>query len=94
MYRNHAHAAVCTARIHATVTDTVGVQRVLTMLIGRDHALTRFEAEEAGAGRWRLLIDATVTTPEQVELVQARLERLINVLTVDVRWSGSLTATA
>jgi acetolactate synthase regulatory subunit len=94
MYRNHRHATVCTARIHATVTDMVGVHRVVTMLVGRDQAFTRFEAEEAGGGRWRLRIDATVTAPEQVELLQARLHRLVSVLTVEVRDSGLLPATA
>ncbi len=50
----------------------------------------RFEAEEAGAGRWRLRIDASVTEPEQVDLLEARLQRGASVLAVDVRWSGSL----
>ena len=41
-------------RLHVTVEDLVCVQRVLTLLTGRAYQLARFEAEEAGAGRWRL----------------------------------------
>ena len=36
MYQNTPHAAVSTVRVHATVTDTTGVQRVLTLLTGRE----------------------------------------------------------
>ena len=52
MYQNTRHAAVSSVRVHATVMDMTGVQRVLTLLTGRNYSLTRFEAEEAGGGRW------------------------------------------
>ena len=55
MYQNTRHAAVSSVRVHTTVTDMGGVQRVLTLLTGRAYSLTRFEAEEAGGGRWRPL---------------------------------------
>lgn len=92
MNPDYGHAPVCAAHVFATVTDLLAVQRVLSMLTGRNYALTRFEAEEAGAGRWRLRIDATVTSSEQVELLQARLHRVASVIAVDVRWAGSLGA--
>jgi hypothetical protein len=93
MYQNRPHAAVYTARIHAIVTDMIGIQRVLTVLTGRNYVLSRFEAEEAGSGRWRLRIDSIVSEPEQVELLKARLQRLTSTLTVSAEWSGSLAAT-
>jgi hypothetical protein len=89
MYQNTRHAAVGTARIHATVTDVLGIQRVLMLLTGRNYELTRFEAEEAGGGRWRLRIDSVATRPEQVELLTARLQRVANTLVVHAEWSGS-----
>jgi hypothetical protein len=88
MYQNIRHAAVSTARIHATVTDMSGVQRVLTLLTGRNYTLTRFEAEEAGGGRWRLRIESVADQPEQVELLKARLQRVASTLVVDAQWSG------
>ena len=88
MYQNTRHAAVSSVRIHATVTDMSGVQRVLTLLTGRNYALTRFEAEEAGGGRWRLRIESTAVEPEDVELLEARLHRVPSTLVVDVQWSG------
>ncbi len=94
MYQNTRHAAVGSARIHATVTDMSGVQRVLTLLTGRNYALTRFEAEEAGAGQWRLRIEALAAQPEQVELLQARLQRVASTLVVHVEWSGFAPADA
>ena len=88
MYQNTRHAPVNSARIHATVTDMSGVQRVLTLLTGRNYELTRFEAEEAGGGQWRLRMDAVAAQPEQVELLKARLQRVASTLVVDVEWSG------
>lgn len=88
MFQNAPHAAVSSVRVHATVTDMTGVQRVLTLLTGRNYALTRFEAEEAGGGRWRLRIEAMADQPEQADLLQARLQRVPSTLVVDVQWSG------
>lgn len=94
MYQNTRHAAVGSARIHATVTDMPGVQRVLTLLNGRNYSLTRFEAEEAGAGRWRLRIEALAAQPEDVELLTARLQRAASTLVVHAEWSGFSPAVA
>ena len=88
MYQNTRHAAVSSVRVHATVTDMAGVQRVLTLLTGRNYSLTRFEAEEAGGGRWRLRIESIADQPEHVELLEARLQRVPSTLVVDVQWSG------
>ena len=88
MYQNTRHAAVSSVRVHATVMDMTGVQRVLTLLTGRNYALTRFEAEEAGGGRWRLRIESIAAEPEDVELLEARLHRVPSTLVVDVQWSG------
>jgi hypothetical protein len=66
----------------------VGVQRVLTLLTGRNYSLTRFEAEEAGGGRWRLRIESNAE-PEHVELLEARLQRVPSTLGVDVQWIGA-----
>lgn len=88
MYQNTRHAAVSSVRVHATVTDMTGVQRVLTLLTGRNYSLTRFEAEEAGGGRWRLRIESMVEQSQHAELLQARLERVPSTLVVDVQWSG------
>ncbi len=88
MYQNTRHAAVSSVRVHATVMDMTGVQRVLTLLTGRNYSLTRFEAEEAGGGRWRLRIESIAAEPEDVELLEARLHRVPSTLVVDVQWSG------
>lgn len=88
MYQNTRHAAVSSVRVHVTVMDMTGVQRVLTLLTGRNHPLTRFEAEEAGGGRWRLRIESIAAAPEDVELLEARLHRVPSTLVVDVQWSG------
>jgi len=80
-----------TAKLHVTVTDLPGVQRVLTLLTGRAYVLTRFEAEEAGAGRWRVGID-TVLDADGAELLEARLLRLPDVLAVDLRRGAVLAA--
>jgi hypothetical protein len=88
MYQNTRHAAVSSVRVHATVTDMTGVQRLLTLLTGRNYSLTRFEAEEAGGGRWRLRIESLADRSEHVELLAARLQRVPSTLVVDVQWSG------
>ncbi len=76
-------------KVRVTVTDLVAVQRVLTLLTGRRYVLTRVEAEEAGAGRWRVCLD-TVLAPDDVDLLTERLHRLPCVLDVDSRWGGEL----
>ncbi len=63
-----------TARLHLTVTDLPAVQRVITLLTGRNYVLTRFEADDAGDGRWRVVLDV-VADPDQVQLLEARLHR-------------------
>jgi len=78
-------------KVYVTVPDLPTVQRVLTLLTGRCYPLTRFEAEEAGAGRWRVSID-TVVGADQAELLEARLHRLPSVLSVDLRRSAVLSA--
>ena len=92
MLPRHSHAEN-TAKVFVTVTDLIGVQRVLTMLTGRGYVLTRIEAEEAGAGRWRVTLDL-IADPEQVQLLEARLHRIPSVLSLDVRMGGALAATA
>ncbi|MGY1841035.1 MULTISPECIES: hypothetical protein [unclassified Modestobacter] len=69
------------ARLRVTVTDAVALQRVLTMLTGRNHIFTRLEAEEAGGGRWTVSLDL-LASPQEVDLVTARLHRIPSVLTV------------
>jgi hypothetical protein len=91
MYQNTRHAAVSSVRVNATVTDTSSVQRVLTLLTGRNYSLTRFEAEEAGGGRWRLRIEA-LAEREDVEILAARLQRVPSTLVVDVQWIGGSPA--
>ena len=76
-------------QLHVTVEDLVCVQRVLTLLTGRAYRLARFEAEEAGAGRWRVSID-TMADAGGAELLEARLMRLPSVRTVDLDRSTAL----
>ena len=52
-------------------------------------SLTHFEAEAAGAGRWRLSI-GTMADTDGAELLEARLLRLPSVLTVDLDRSAAL----
>ena len=78
-------------KVHVTVPHVSDVQRVLTLLTGRRYPLTRFEAEEAGAGSWRVSID-TVVDAEEAQLLEARLHRLPSVLAVDLRRSAVLSA--
>ncbi|MCV2489035.1 hypothetical protein OF117_06640 [Geodermatophilus sp. YIM 151500] len=79
-------------KLYVTVEDLPCVQRVLTLLTGRAYRITRFEAEEAGAGRWRLTID-TMVDVDGAGLLEARLLRLPSVLTVDL-CRGALLAVA
>jgi acetolactate synthase regulatory subunit len=78
-------------KLYVTVPDLPTVQRVLVLLTARRYPLTRFEAEEAGAGRWRVSLD-TVVDADDAELLEARLQRLPSVLSVEVRRSVVLSA--
>ena len=93
MSTHHHHlGARATAKVSVVVSDVAGVQRVLTLLTGRNYPITRFEAEEAGSGRWRLSIDCVVDAPG-ADLLEARLHRIPSVLTVRLRPGGHLAAT-
>ena len=81
-----------TVRLHLTVTDVLGVQRVLTMLTGRRYALTRFAATGAGDGPWRVTLDV-LADADQVELLGARLDRSPSVLTLALESGAALAAT-
>jgi hypothetical protein len=81
------------AKVHVTVTDLAGVQRILTMLTGRNYLVTHFAAEETGAGGWRATLDL-VADADEVDLLAARLHRFPSVLVVDVQLSGELAAIA
>lgn len=76
------HSATA-AKVHVTVTDLSGVQRVLTLLTGRRYEFTRFSAEELGGGRWRTSFDVVVTA-DQGELLAERLHRIPTVLLVEM----------
>jgi hypothetical protein len=84
-----AHAPV---KVHVLVADVADVQRILVLLTGRNYPITRFEAEDAGSGRWRLSIDCVVDA-QGADLLEARLHRLPGVLTVRLRPSEHLAAT-
>ncbi len=93
MSPHHRHAdARATAKVAVLVCDVAGVQRILVLLTGRNHPITRFEAEDAGSGRWRLSIDCLVDAPG-ADLLEARLHRLPSVLTVRLRPGQPLAAT-
>lgn len=81
MLASHGSTTLCAAQVQVTVTDLPGVQRLLTLLTGRAHALTRFQAEECGARRWQVTIH-TLAGLDELTLLEARLHRLPNVLTV------------
>ena len=82
MFRQYRHVAVeHSMKVFVTVSDLVSVQRVVMMLNGRNHQITRLEAEEAGQGQWRLCIGCTADDDE-ADLMRVRLERLPSVLTV------------
>jgi hypothetical protein len=89
----HHDLAPGAAIVRAVVADALGLQRVLTVLTGRNHAFTRLEAEEADEGRWTVIVRLTAS-PHETELVSLRLNRLPSVLTVDVTLPGPLAATA
>ena len=89
----HQDLVPSAARVRVVVADALGLQRVLTMLTGRNHAFTRLEAEEAHQGRWTVTVDLAASS-HQLELVTLRLDRLPSVLTVDVTSPGQLAATA
>jgi hypothetical protein len=72
------------AKLRVSVPQAVDLQRVLTVLTGRNHPFTRFAAEEATSGGWSLTLDLTAA-PDQLDLVRARLLRLPCVLAVEVR---------
>ncbi len=63
-----------TARLHLTVTDLRGVQRVLTLLIGPNTCSPASRPTTQGDGRWRVALDV-VADPDQVQLLEARLHR-------------------
>ena len=81
-----------TVRLHVTVTDVLGVQRILTLLIGRSYAFTRFAADGTGDGDWGVTFDV-LAGPEQVDLLAARLHRCPSVLAVGVGSGAALAAT-
>jgi hypothetical protein len=89
----HHDLVLSAAKVRVAVTDAVGLQRVLTLLTGRNHTFTRLAAEEADQGRWTVTVDLTAT-PHELDLVTLRLERLPSVLTVDVNSAGRLAAIA
>jgi hypothetical protein len=72
-----------TTKVTVTVTDLPAVQRVLALLTGRQYQVTRFNAEEFGAGRWRTSFDL-MTSAAQGQLLTDRLHRIPSVLLVDV----------
>jgi acetolactate synthase regulatory subunit len=89
----HHELVTTAARLRVVVIDAVGLQRVLTMLTGRNHAFTRLEAEETNQGRWTVTVQVAAPS-HQIDLMTLRLNRLPSVLTVDVTSSGQLAATA
>ena len=89
----HHDLVTTAAKVRVVVTDALGLQRVITMLTGRNHAFTRLEAEEAHQGRWTVTVDLAASS-HQLELVTLRLHRLPSVLTVDVTAPGHLAITA
>lgn len=89
----HHDPVVSAAQVRVVVIDTLALQRVLTMLTGRNHAFSRLDAEEADQGRWTVTVHLTATA-HQLDLVTLRLNRLPSVLTVDVTSPGQLATTA
>ena len=93
MSTHHRYAdARATAKLAVLVCDVAGVQRILVLLTGRNYSITRFEAEEAGSGRWRLSVDCVVDA-QGADLLEARLHRLPSVLSVRLRAAEHLAAT-
>ena len=93
MSSNHDTTPLHPTKFHVLVTDLIGVQRVLMMLCGRSYEPTRFEAEEAGSGRWRVRFD-TCATDSGADLLSARLHRQVGVLNVEHQSAGVLAASA
>jgi hypothetical protein len=89
----HHDLVMSAAKVRVVVCDALGLQRVLTMLTGRNHAFTRLEAEEADQGRWTVTVHLAATS-HQLDLVTSRLGRMPTVLTVDVTVPERLAATA
>ncbi|MBB3674875.1 hypothetical protein [Modestobacter versicolor] len=89
----HPAPATTPAKVRVVVTDAPGLHRVVTMLMGRQHAFTRLEAEEAGGGRWTVNLDL-VATEHEIDLVTSRLHRLPSVLTVGVTTPAALAVSA
>lgn len=85
-------AASSSVKFYVTVPDLMSVQRILVLLTGRAHRITRFAAEETRAGRWRLALECTADD-KQADLLEARLHRLPTVLEVDRRRGISPAAT-
>lgn len=77
-------AASSSVQFYITVPDLISVQRILVLLTGRAHRITRFAAEEARSGRWQLALECTADD-NQADLLEARLHRLPSVLEVDRR---------
>ncbi|SFE34422.1 hypothetical protein [Blastococcus tunisiensis] len=93
MFPQHrSSVASCSLKLYVTVSDLASVQRVLVLLTGRAYRITRFEAEEAGSGSWRLALDCTADDRD-ADLLEARLLRLPTVLRVDRRRGLSLAGT-
>jgi hypothetical protein len=74
-------AAAVRVRFVATVSDLATVQRLLMMLVGRRHPITRFEATETADGRWLVTLDCADGDPQ---LLLERLRRSPSVLGVRV----------
>ena len=89
MSSEHGQTPLFATKFRVLVTDLASVQRVLMMLCGRSYEPTRFEAEEAGSGRWRVGFD-TCTTDRGAGLLTARLHRQIGVLDVEHESAGVL----
>lgn len=81
MAHQHRHMPTDRMTVTATVADLAAVQRVLMLVVGRRHAITRFTAEETTTGRWRVTLDCPVTGADP-GLLPERLRRFPSVLTV------------
>jgi hypothetical protein len=68
-------------RFVATVSDLATVQRLLMMLVGRRHPVTRFEATETAGTGWLVVLDCADQDPQ---LLLERLQRSPSVLGVRV----------
>lgn len=70
-----------------TVTDLATVQRLLVLLAGRRHPITRFSACQQAGGRWDVTLDCPTGT-QDLHLLLARLARPPTVLSVRVLARG------